>query len=164
MGVTIFYRGQINMDNSAAPAAKLRQYLVGFGQQPGWEVHDFTGATEGEVLEVVLRPPGDCEPLWFLADADGRLHLPPIGEAPDSAHSWCFVRTQRAPVEIQTRISELLRHVRNRYIPNLQVLDQGLGRETANTDNVDDLTLGSVEEWLLRAAEEELEMDRRNVQ
>jgi len=118
MGASIYYRGRL-----ADPGRfqELRHDLLQFADRVKWEFLDLTGPDESIFLEIILYPPGQCEPVFFLFDSEGRLHPAYQVDAGDEASWWCCVKTQYGPVEAHVRILELLRHIQQHYIPDLEV-------------------------------------------
>ena len=73
-------------------------------------------------------PHKECEPVSFLFDNDGNLlHLSALVDYdPDfEAQKMVSTKTQFAPVDIHIAIIKLLRYVKTKFFPNLQVLDEG---------------------------------------
>lgn len=69
-----------------------------------------------ETTSLLISPEGWLINLFEIEAAEtGQLGEPP----------WCFVKTQFGPVEGHVAIVELLACLKNEYIPNLEVLDEG---------------------------------------
>ncbi|MHC4392287.1 MAG: hypothetical protein ACYS22_13375 [Planctomycetota bacterium] len=104
-----------------------------------WECHVFDGdwtrpaVTELAVLPsvtevtghlalkgVTFSPHSECESVQFLVDAAGVLRsIPCVG------FDWISVKTQFAPPEIHVAVVRLLRYLKKRYLPSLEVRDEG---------------------------------------
>ncbi|RPJ50745.1 MAG: hypothetical protein EHM23_34985 [Acidobacteria bacterium] len=133
MGVSIHYRGQI-ADQSRFQ--DLRGCLLQFADRAGWEYLDLTGPAESEILEIILYPPGDSEPVSFLFDTHGRLHPPYEEEVEGEECVWCSVKTQGGPLEAHVQIVELLKVIQRDYMPSLEVMDEGSYWETQNLESL----------------------------
>ncbi len=141
MGVSIHYKGRIA---HPAPLQQLRRDLLRFAERVHWEYLDLTGPDESQILEIILYPPGECEPVFFLIDSEGRLHPPYEVEAEEGDDSlWCSVKTQYGPLEAHVRIVELLKQIQHDYAPGLEISDEGSYWETGNLE-----TLRSAREFL----------------
>lgn len=132
MSVSIHYRGGVAEPNRIR---ELRDYLIDFADQANWECLNLTGQDESEILEIILYPPGHCEPVFFLFDTEGRLHPPYAYQDAENA-LWCSVKTEYGPVEAHVQIVELLRQIQRQFIPQLEVSDEGRYWETANLDHL----------------------------
>ncbi|MFT4900797.1 MAG: hypothetical protein ACI81V_000064 [Lentimonas sp.] len=127
MSISIYYRGSIDSIHAIPLFVKE---VSGIAQSMKWEsmevAHDesnhlFTG--------IILTPPGRCEPLTFIFDAQGCLRsfadLITKQDAPDSHYSLlCSTKTQNHSVGIHMRIVNLLRHLKQNYLNNLKVTDE----------------------------------------
>ncbi len=130
MGVSIHYRGHCSPDR----IQELYQDLIALATTSGWKNQDFTSQADTDVVAIVLYPHKECDPIYFLFDSEGRLHPPRVenGENPES--SWCFVKTQYAPIETHVAVVDLLRYILNRYMPGLEVIDEGGYWETGDIE------------------------------
>jgi hypothetical protein len=119
MGISIHYRGCIkNLDCLQT----LKRDLIRIAKESNWNYHDLT--QQQDVVEVVLQIHPDCESVFFLLDANGRLHNPVHTEnTPES--EWCFVKTQDAPLDVHVLIINLLRYLQKNYLSDLEVIDEG---------------------------------------
>lgn len=79
---------------------------------------------------IRINPHPDCESLSILFDKNGNLR-DVLGmainhkENKDSAAGFLSVKTQFAPPEIHVSIIKLLKYLKNKYIPVLEVIDEG---------------------------------------
>jgi hypothetical protein len=133
MAVSIRYRGCLA---DLTRVSQLRHLLLEFADQANWQSLNLTGQDESHVLEIVLYPPGHCEPVFFLFDAQGRLHPPFDGRADRTDALWCSVKTEHGPPEAHIQIVDLLGRIRRNYIPDLEVRDEAEYWETRNIDRL----------------------------
>jgi len=153
MGITIYYKGKLkdlsNLD-------RLKDDLKDFAQIMDWKWdeldEDFDGPDDAhlEIEEgraqikghlplkgLSLRLHSDCESFSVYFDKEGNLTDPVMyvfkkeGRF-DSENAYLSVKTQFAPPEIHIAIIQLLRFLKKRYIPNLEVIDEGGYWETSD--------------------------------
>ena len=146
MGITIYYKGKLKNKDEVY---SLKDDLVDFAETMNWEWHaldndwDKPASAELDVkarraeikghlplkgVSLQLHP--NCETLTLYFDQEGRL-MDPIGLImiregrlkPQSA--YLSVKTQFAPPEVHISIIKLLEFLKNRYIPDLEVMDEG---------------------------------------
>lgn len=89
---------------------------------------EITGLLSLKGISISLHK--DCEPLSLFFDSQGTLTLPMtvvlVNEGTiEKKDSYSFVKTQFAPVDVHISIIRLLKYLKKRYIPNLQVVDEG---------------------------------------
>jgi len=116
---------------------ELRRHLIQFSEQAEWECLNLTGQDESRILEMILFPPGHCEPVFFLLDSQGRLH--PAYEFDNDGEEqacWCSVKTQYGPLEAHIQIAELMRQIQREYMPDLEVTDEGGYWETESVERL----------------------------
>jgi len=130
MGITIHYRGSltdpIRIEEMENRVIELATELGGSPQR--WHStcdHDPQRVVRGVI--VTLRPGQEATSLlvspegWLIGLVDieaaenGELEEPP----------WCFVKTQFGPVEGHVALVELLTCVKDEFIPNLDIHDEG---------------------------------------
>jgi hypothetical protein len=81
----------------------------------------------------------NCESLSILFDKDGYLQSV-LGmvlhnkEIKKSESYYLFVKTQFAPPEIHIAIIKLLKYLKNKFIPDLEVIDEGSYWETEDQE------------------------------
>ena len=130
MGVTISYRGRL------AEPTRIEDFedrLVDFALEIGglariwrsWADDDPDRMVRGIILDLapgqestslLVSPEGWLIGLIDIEDAeDGRLKEPP----------WCFTKTQFGPVEGHVAIVEMLAALKRRFLPDLEVSDDG---------------------------------------
>lgn len=146
MGVTIHYRGKIN---DVKNVDALTDEMIDFAGSLGWKhtrldedwskpntaklVHKEDGThVEGHapLRGVILRPHKESESLSLTFNADGLLvdiiGMVWIAEGGRIAEEQLlFTKTQFAPLEVHIAIIKLLRHLKTRYISDLEVRDEG---------------------------------------
>lgn len=88
---------------------------------------EITGYLALKGMLIHLHP--DCEPLTLFFDAKGCLTSPfdcALGnDEKTKENSYIFVKTQFAPPDIHITIIRLLKYLQKKYIPNLEVQDEG---------------------------------------
>ncbi len=88
---------------------------------------EITGYLALKGILIHLHP--DCEPLTLFFDAKGCLTSPfdcALGnDEKTKENSYIFVKTQFAPPDIHITIIKLLKYLQKKYIPNLEVQDEG---------------------------------------
>ncbi|MBN4065894.1 hypothetical protein JYT51_01015 [Candidatus Amoebophilus asiaticus] len=157
MGLTIHYRGQLADVNQIS---KITEELTDITESMGWEWNsldkDFAepltarivNDTENLSSEIIghlplkgisLKPHSNCEPVYFYFDSDGNIRTPVcmilINEGKiKPENNWVSVKTQFAPPEVHITICKLFRYIKNKYIPNLEVHDEGSYWESGNAD------------------------------
>jgi len=134
MSLAIQYKGQIS---NPTRIEFLRRALLRFAEEVRWGRLDLTGVNDSRILEVIVYPPEQCEPVFFLFDSQGRLQPPDNLETEESREPpWCSVKTHDGPVEAHVQITRLLRHIQRHYIPELAVSDQGSYWETDSIETL----------------------------
>ncbi|MFQ5457226.1 MAG: Imm70 family immunity protein [Myxococcota bacterium] len=147
MGVTIHYRGTLRDPRKLDEfCAELRSLVEPWG----WEARPYetasrkirimvyaTGRHEGRAVAgrllstytargLVLLPHFACEPIPFLVETHSGLLMdleaPPPGSTIETGSR---VKTQFAPIEVHVRTCKLLYEIRERFIPDLAVSDEG---------------------------------------
>jgi hypothetical protein len=157
MGVSIHYRGKLD-NKDRLPA--LRNALSGIASSLGWQCRVLdedwntpanailahrgkTAEIEGHLglKGIQLSPPGKSESLDFFFDSEGNLLSPMsivlIQEgvlALDDA--WISLKTQFLSPELHVFIIGLLKYIKEQYIPNLEVRDEGEYWETEDYQNL----------------------------
>jgi len=147
MGVTIRYRGTLREPGQIDAMGEDVRALV---EPWGWEVRPceiasrrvritahaggshagraVAGRMLGEyrALGFVLLAHFACEPLPFLVETHSGLlvdlETPPEGS---EVQAGAAVKTQFAPADVHTRVCRLLYEIRERFIPDLDVADEG---------------------------------------
>ncbi len=146
MGVTIYYKGTIS---SLKKIDDLCDEIIDIAETMGWEWTRLNGdlsrpctatmsfdgmktvITGGLPLKgISFHPHKACEHVQLYFDPQGRL-INPTGmiltheRKLEEKHRYLSVKTQFAPIETHIIIVKLLRHLKKRYIRDLEVHDDG---------------------------------------
>ena len=98
---------------------------------------EITGHLPLKGIRINFHP--NCESLSILFDKDGYLQSV-LGmvlhnkEIKKSDSYYLFVKTQFAPPEIHIAIIKLLKYLKNKFIPDLEVIDEGGYWETEDKE------------------------------
>ena len=157
MGITIHYRGK--MEN-IAHFPSLKDELIDIAKIMDWQWHELdedlfkpAGARlvvkdgQAEIsghlplkgLSIKLH--ADCESFDLYFDKDGNLSAPLLfimvneGSIKEE-EAFLSVKTQFAPAEVHIAVVNLLRFLKKRYIPNLEVHDEGGYWETSDKEKL----------------------------
>lgn len=129
MGVSVHYKGNIDIDQIAPLCDELRDIAGSLG----WEFIDVDD-DEKNLRGIILSPKSELEPIVFLFDPKGRIHS--LGDLIAGWNEGDFlctaVKTQFAGCAEHIWLCGLLRHVQRTYIPGLEVTDEGGFLETAD--------------------------------
>lgn len=146
MGVTIHYKGTIN---NLKNIDDLCDEVIDIAKTMGWpwmrldedlsKPCTATTQFDGKTIKITghlplkgvsFHPHKACEHVDLYFDAQGRLN-DPLGMILqhegkiEERHRYLSVKTQFAPIETHITIVKLLRHLKKRYIPDLEVRDEG---------------------------------------
>ena len=147
MGITLHFRGRLK---DLKDINRLKEDLIDIARIMHWEwdsldedrakensaksdttVKFSSGISDHFFLKgILLQLHPNCEPLVLFFDKDGWLQtlfsliLKTEGKF-DSEAPLISVKTQFAPPDIHITIVKLLEFIRNRYIPDLEVIDEG---------------------------------------
>lgn len=146
MGISIHYRGTIDrLGDLPELTDELKTIAEGMEWEAGeladdWDAPvDATLTDEGDsaLIEgnlglrgVVIQPGEDCEPLCFCFNREGQL-LDPMtlillrDGTLDPDDAWVSVKTQYASADLHVWIVGLLRYVKNKYVSDMAVHDEG---------------------------------------
>jgi hypothetical protein len=135
MGLSLHYQGSLG-DFTRLP--DLLSELEDIALSMGWKSRRIERDVENlEFTGVILRPDDDTESLPFLFDNSGRLRcladLICYQPEADSRYSYFVsVKTQFGKIETHLWIVGLLRYLKAKYLPDLEVSDEGEYWETGN--------------------------------
>jgi hypothetical protein len=152
MGVTIHYRGRLD---DVGQLGKLCEELADIAAAMGWEsvrldddweqpadarlrVTPSGAHIEGHLgLRGIAITGAGAESLSFFFDREGNLRSPMtmvsiLDGTEDPHEAWISVKTQFASPEVHVWIVGLLKYLKKRYIPDLQVSDEGEYWETGD--------------------------------
>lgn len=153
MGLTLHYKGELNDINQVH---KLKDELIDIAETMNWKWDSLDGDWKklptAELIQheegiriaghlplkgMSFTPHPDCEPVSFYFDSLGRLGTPISmvlineGRLKDEA-PWISVKTQFASAKVHITIVKLLKYIKEKYITNLQVDDEGSYWETGD--------------------------------
>lgn len=149
MGVTIHYKGRLNHPSQITEmVAHVQQWASARGwswthidddwdQERDAQLHhvgkghiEIVGNAGLKGLSLDIDP--DCEGVLLLFDASGRLRSPLAFCENSSTEEGetIAVKTQFAPPEAHIQIIELLKDLKEQYIADLEVMDEGKYWET----------------------------------
>lgn len=157
MGITIFYRGSLEELSLIDP---IQREVIKFCQSLNWKYHlynkdmskpfnaklvhtDKGARIEGPIplRGISVESDPDNETLSLLFNPAGKLtsFLREIfiheGSIPPD-QDWLFVKTQFGTVDSHIAIVKLLQYLKQSYIPNLEVRDDGEYWETADKERL----------------------------
>jgi len=124
MGVSIHYSGAMDVAQVEALCEELADIAKSLGFKNSVEVDDDDKGLRG----IILCPASKMEPIPFLFDSTGRLHA--LGDliagwAEKTAILSVAVKTQFAGEKDHILLIGLLRYIQRKYIPSLEVTDEG---------------------------------------
>jgi len=146
MGVTIHFQGTLK---NAKMVYALVDELIDISKSMNWhwdvidedwskpstaklskesDVTEIVGHLSLKGISINLHP--DCEPLSLFFNSTGRLTNPMsilLGQdvKKRKQDDYSFVKTQFAPPEVHITIVKLLKYLKQRYMPDLNVIDEG---------------------------------------
>ncbi len=153
MGITIHYRGTLADTNEIGTFV---EELTDIAEIMKWPYNVFEDdwskpvTAEIEVSEgrstisgnlglkgISCHPHPESETVWFCFDAEGNLRHPILvlllregTLTPEQA--WVSTKTHYAPPEVHITLVKLLRYLKKRYLPNLEVHDEAEYWETGD--------------------------------
>lgn len=145
MSISIQYRGSISAPADVEALTEEAEDIAGIMRWP-CEIWDedwqrspdaHFESVRGAGIQIVghtalrgicLHPHPQCEPLWLVFRPDGALSSPfhlalDAGEGYPLRNVWLSTETQWAGPEVHAALLRLLRHLKKRYIPDLEVRD-----------------------------------------
>ncbi len=147
MGVSIHYRGKLqNLDTIHALIEEVRDIAAVMGWKYKWMDDDWQQPPSAHLesareagIQIVgncglkgiqFAPSPHCEYVWLYFNAKGILTSPfrvalDAEEGYPMQEHWLATKTQNAGVEAHIAIVKLLRYLKSKYIPDLQVEDEG---------------------------------------
>lgn len=157
MGITIYYRGSIEDLSLIDP---IQRVMVEFCQSMNWKYHlwneDLSKPFNAKLVHIdkgaeikghiplrgiSIDSDPNNETLNLLFNPEGRLssflqeillHDGTLTKDQD----WVFVKTQFGTVDAHIAIVKLLQYLKQSYIPNLEVKDEGEYWETGDTEHL----------------------------
>lgn len=136
MGLSIHYSGTIHRIN-AVP--QFVEELTDIAHSMGWDAQAINmDEAATNFRGVIINPTGDCEPLCFIFDRQGRLRalMDLITEKlePTEYSFSTATKTQFTEIETHVWIIGLLRYLKKHYLHDLVVKDEGNFWETENLE------------------------------
>ena len=157
MGITIHFNGKIEDLSQIDP---LVEELMDISKSMEWEWklldHKFSITPESRPSQnnhktdndssfrlkgIVINLHPDCESFCIFFDEKGNLTTPFLMELVNEGrirkeHASVFVKTQFAPPDVHINIINLLKYIKKRYIPGLNVSDEGEYWESEDKENL----------------------------
>ncbi|MEN7972983.1 MAG: hypothetical protein ABFR47_04020 [Verrucomicrobiota bacterium] len=134
MGISIHYNGTIEAERIDPLCAELMDIAKSLKFDESVPVDDDEKGLRG----IILRPTSEMESIPFLFDSEGRLHA--LG---DLIAGWddfpilsVAVKTQFAGESDHIWLIGLLRYIQRKYIPLLEVMDEGGYWESNDVDEL----------------------------
>lgn len=118
---TVHYQGTLS---DPARRESLVLHLTAYAASQGWGTLPVDDA-DARLTGIILQPANRLEPIPFLFDANDRLHalcdlLAPGGEP----IYYVAVKTHYAGTDAHRAFCDLLRHIKDTYMPSLAVTDE----------------------------------------
>ena len=118
--LTIHYSGFVKENKKK----ELINELTDISKEINWE---YTIIDDKKFFGIIINVHKNCEPLTILTDNDNKL-VSLIALRNDTAGDerlYISVKTNFANTDTHISIIKLLKYIKKKYIPNLQVLDEG---------------------------------------
>jgi len=138
MGLSIHYSGALDRIDELP---QFVEELTDIAESMGWTVQPINlDEADPNFRGVIVNPEGDCEPLCFIFDREGRLRvlMELLSEQvePTEYSFYTATKTQFAAIETHVWIIGLLRYLKKRYLSNLEVKDEGDYWETEDLEKL----------------------------
>lgn len=136
MGISIHYKGKLNSEDLIEPFCEEIQDIA---HSMEWEYTVIGPETndKNELRGLFIKPHEKAELLQFVFDKKGYLRNALLLEYGDTNDDYTFfnhIKTQFAPIETHVAIVKLLKYLKEKYMHNLEVTDEGLFWETGDID------------------------------
>ncbi len=135
MGVTIHFKG--NLDQLGLIDTFCNE-MEDIAKEMKWEytrIDDLAASDDNPLKGVIISPHKDSESLMLTVDSAGILRnvfMMQFIEKYEDLTYHNFIKTQFAPVEIHIAVIHLLKYIRQKYMSNLDVMDEGCYWETSD--------------------------------
>ncbi|MGJ8653059.1 MAG: hypothetical protein ACSHX8_07280 [Opitutaceae bacterium] len=138
MGLSIHYKGGIDR---VEDIPKFVDELEDIADSMDWmsqRIND--DEIDPAFRGIIVNPKGDCEPLCFIFDREGRLR--PLMDLitdqiePTEYSYYTATKTQFATIETHVWIIGLLRYLKKHTLSDLEVTDEGEYWETENLETL----------------------------
>lgn len=138
MGLTIHYSGAIDR---VGDIPQFVEELSDIADSMDWNFQLINmDEAEPNFRGVIVNPQGDCEPLCFIFDRQGRMRalMDLISEQlePTEYSFYNGTKTQFTTMETHVWIIGLLRYLKKRYLSSLEVNDEGRYWETEDLEQL----------------------------
>ena len=134
MGITIHYKGKISNINLID---EFCDELIDIAETMNWKASERIYDEEDKIKGVSVTPHEKSESLSFFFNIeDGALRniMNVITKEPYNPKEpeWDFIKTQFAPPEVHVTVVKLLQYIKKKYMPDLEVHDEGDYWETGD--------------------------------
>ncbi len=141
MGVTIHYKGRIA---STTTRDQLIEELEDICSSMQWKVNRIEQSSESDppLNGIVFNPHPECDLVSFIFDNEGWLCSPVALQyyEPDNPNQRIVsVKTQFSSPDIHIVIIKVLRYIKQKFVPNLQVTDEGEYWDTEDKERLQEL-------------------------
>lgn len=124
MGISIHYSGKIN---KAADIGVMTNELADISRELKW-TFTLIDDVEQQVKGIIIKPHKKSEPLAILLNKNRQLinlFALSLNEVNEESAKFASIKTQFAPIHIHISIVKLLKYLKQKYIGNLRVIDEG---------------------------------------
>ncbi len=128
MGITIHYQGKLNRPDLAN---EFCEELEDISKAMEWKYNEITDEPDSKPFPlkgVVISPHEKSEPLVFTFDPEGNLRnafMMRFADEEPELTWYNHTKTQFAPVDVHMAIVKLLKYLQQKYMDNLEVMDEG---------------------------------------
>ncbi|WP_372949813.1 hypothetical protein [Mariniphaga sp.] len=128
MGITIHYQGKLNRPDLAK---EFCEELEDISKAMEWKYSEITDEPDSKPFPlkgVVISPHEKSEPLVFTFDPEGNLRnafMMRFADEEPELTWYNHTKTQFAPVDVHMAIVKLLKYLQQKYMDNLEVMDEG---------------------------------------
>ena len=135
MGITIHFKGKLNTPDLTT---SFLEEVEDIAKSMEWNYTVFPESKDGKPAPkgLFIQPHPNSEFLQFMVDTKGHFRnavmLEYFEENKDSTF-YNSIKTQFAPIEIHIAIIKLLKYLKQKYISNIEVWDEGDYWQTGDT-------------------------------
>lgn len=134
MGITIHYQGKIN---NTYLIDEFTSEIKDISDELNWK-YDLIDDDELNIKGILISPLQDCESLSFLFDKTNGILKDRIilvcNDLGDEHYKYNHTKTQFAPITIHITIIKLLKYLKDKYLSDLIVTDEGDYWETEDAE------------------------------
>ncbi|MGM0620754.1 MAG: hypothetical protein ACQETJ_06905 [Bacteroidota bacterium] len=136
MGISIHYKGKLD---SPKLVKSFCEEVQDIAQSMEWEFTVIGPELKDKngLKGLIIKPHEKAELLQFAFDKKGYLRNALLLEYENINDNYTFfnhIKTQFAPIEIHVAVIKLLKYLKEKYMHNLEVNDEGLFWETGDID------------------------------